>query len=498
MSSGGTILGDTIQIGGEIIVGAGGTASGLSLGNFSLAYSGTIALVVSSGATVVGGNVVSGTVYARAGATIQGLALGAGTTFDLDTTSVSSGQTLVEGATTSTRTISGVTLSSGAIFALETATVMSGGTLQLTGLAVQQVVVSAGGSVSGGTLFTSTAALSSLSSFIAGRLVGTTIDEAVVVQSGGIVSAATAGSAGSALTPVVGSVTVQSGGLVSGLTLLSATEYGGLDTPTSRGEIDARLTVQAGGSATNVMLTGGAAVVAAGGVVTQLTAGKGTLSLTENASGTVLGSQGMEAIFARGVDTGATVSSGGVQTISSGGTASAAVLASGGLQLIVAGGTATGTDITGGGTIDIEQMTYSSGGSTLFDPLTDTLTVIEGGSSDTLQLSGSYTGYTFALAQAADGSTLVTAAACYYPGTLILTNRGEMPVEILAISDTVVTASGKHRPVKWLGRRSYAGRFLAPTRTSNRSASAPDRSAAACLAAICWCPPSTPCSSTAC
>ncbi len=46
-----------------------------------------------------------------------------------------------------------------------------------------------------------------------------------------------------------------------------------------------------------------------------------------------------------------------------------------------------------------------------------------------LQLSGSYTGYTFALAQAADGSTLVTAAACYCPGTLILTDRGEMPVE---------------------------------------------------------------------
>ncbi len=262
MSSGGTIIGDTIEIGGEIIVGTGGTASGLSLGDLSLAYSGTIALVISSGATVVGGSVASGTVYARAGATIQGLALGAGTTLDLDTTTVSSGQTVVEGAMSSTRTISGVTLSSGATFALETATVLSGGTLQLAGPAVQQVVVSAGGSVSGGTLFTSTAAISSLSSFIAGRLVGTTIDEAVVVQSGGVVSAATAGSAGSVLTPVVGSVTVQSGGLVSGLTLLSATEYGGLGTPTSRGEIDATLTVQAGGSATNVTLTGGAAVVA--------------------------------------------------------------------------------------------------------------------------------------------------------------------------------------------------------------------------------------------
>ena len=50
---------------------------------------------------------------------------------------------------------------------------------------------------------------------------------------------------------------------------------------------------------------------------------------------------------------------------------------------------------------------------------------------------------------------------CYCTGTLILTNRGETPVQDLRIHDTVVTASGQHRHIKWLGHRSYAGRFLA-------------------------------------
>jgi len=50
--------------------------------------------------------------------------------------------------------------------------------------------------------------------------------------------------------------------------------------------------------------------------------------------------------------------------------------------------------------------------------------------------------------------------ACYCRGTLIRTEHGEVAVETLAIGDRVVTASGAIRPIKWMGKRSYSGRFV--------------------------------------
>jgi hypothetical protein len=99
-----------------------------------------------------------------------------------------------------------------------------------------------------------------------------------------------------------------------------------------------------------------------------------------------------------------------------------------------------GGEYTGGR----ESAPAATGGGTSFDA----------GTGIAAQTVGSF--------DSGDGELIITRiVACFRRGTLIRTALGEMPVELLAIGDTVVTASGEHRLIKWIGRRSYTGRFLA-------------------------------------
>jgi hypothetical protein len=116
-------------------------------------------------------------------------------------------------------------------------------------------------------------------------------------------------------------------------------------------------------------------------------------------------------------------------------------------------GFAAGNEIKSGGTITSytytpDHLTPAQGG---------TLSVTNSdGTSVSTQLVGAYTNASFVIDT--DGSLGV---ACYCRGSMIQTEHGEVPIEDLQAGDRLVTLSGELQPIQWIGRRSYAGRFLA-------------------------------------
>jgi hypothetical protein len=54
---------------------------------------------------------------------------------------------------------------------------------------------------------------------------------------------------------------------------------------------------------------------------------------------------------------------------------------------------------------------------------------------------------------------------CFLAGTAIACPGGERPIEDLAVGDLVLTADGRSRPVRFVGRQTYATLFADPLRT---------------------------------
>ncbi|NPD65300.1 glycosyltransferase, partial [Acetobacteraceae bacterium] len=112
-------------------------------------------------------------------------------------------------------------------------------------------------------------------------------------------------------------------------------------------------------------------------------------------------------------------------------------------------------------TLDLRDVTYATGAGASLSG--DTLTIKSGATTDRLVLKtpGGYTGEYFHLASDGHGGTQVTVngTPCYCRGTLILTDRGEIAVEALRIGDHLITHAGEARPLRWVGTRSYSGRF---------------------------------------
>ena len=475
VDSAGIMVGNVILSGGSAVLLSGGTTS--------------YTIISGGGSEVVSGfaATVSTTINSGGNEIVESGGFGFGAIINS-----SGAEIVVSGGTVSSITVSSggsVTLSGGtAIGAVisfgGSLVVSSGGTLELVGNGTSTgFTVSSGGILQVGSGYTLNNYKVSGGTFLDVLSSGAT--RGAIVSSGGTIEyfagaqpAATVHKPGA--TVIAGSGFNFNGAAINGgVTLEAASSGKTTDATISSGGIEI---VLSGGTAIDTTVqSGGSLVVNSGGVADPaVISGSETISSGGSDSGAQI-SGGIQSVY--GSVSGATIFAGS-QVVEFGGIASATTISGGTMELAVGGVTsgaitfagATGSlqidgttmpdnTISGfvpGDTFYLSGVPFDAGGSA--DLLAgNLLQITEGGQEYDLQLdpSQNFSGNFFHLNAATSGGTLVTedTTPCYCAGTLILTDRGEVEVERLAIGDTIITAEGAVRPIRWIGRRSYSGRF---------------------------------------
>jgi autotransporter passenger strand-loop-strand repeat protein len=431
--SGGITSDASVRAGGTELVSAGGTA-------ISVGVKDAGALVVAAGGSAVSAQVSGGgTMIVSSGGT--GIDTGSGAAAVISVTSVVSGGEMVSGLTIGSNTILDVESGGTAVSAI----VADGGVVALT----------AGGFVSG-----------------------------TVVSGGGLLSAFGAGTAFDTVVQSGGSFVMSDGGLASG-TLVSSGGYASVTIVVNRATatgliVDSvtTLDVDYGGVTRDTIITSGGHEIVGAGTDFGTTVGaggfetvsgnaydpvvSGALDVTGDVFGAVIAGGGVEVVSDAFTETGltsdTTITGSGTLDIEAGTASGTIVFAQDG-RFIYDGGFdlfATLSGFGSGNSIDLENLPFASGASASFAD--GELVVTAGGNTEILLFAGNYDGASFDVtsASATDDGTLITVSnlPCFAAGTQLLTERGPVAVERLAVGDRLVTTEGTAEPIIWIGSRS--------------------------------------------
>ena len=432
VSSAGSAIGTAVKDGGYLVLGPGGTASSAAIsgGGTMIVSAGGVAFNTESAAAAV----ISITNLVNAGQTVSGVTVGASGLavgsggLALSTTVTSGGEETISSGGTASATVvsSGATLEVSSGGSAVSTTVDSGGTfIVLSGGSATATVIENGGQGSV-KLVVRDGQVSS------GLVVNSVVS--VYAFSGGITSGTVVTSGGSEVISASGTeiaATVSAGGfdLISGISIADVVSGSAV----VEGGTTSGLTVTGSGSVTVEIAPLGFSVLS-----NTTIAGHGSLLVTDGKLSNV------------------TLSGNGTLIAYGGADLTGLIVFNGAAGFVISTTTmpfATLSGFTSTNTLDLASVAYQSGATTNFSD--GSLVIAEGGQSYILQVAGNYDNDVFTLAPDSFDGTLVSVSdpPCFVTGTLIATPTGAVPIERLAVGDTVLTVGGGAQPIIWIGWR---------------------------------------------